>query len=517
MDEWLDRYSELATLAANERAASGRLKKISSRISSARKELAEILQELSEPGPREGETLAALMDRCQAIVKMAGETEANREGLKKDILKAKSRLKKDAKDLEKARKELGVWQEEWREAMTMLGCPADADSELANARIAAIEELFDAADEAASLARRIEGINKRARAFEEDTRKLVGLIAPDLANVPPQEAVSRLNGQLKEAKESKIKRNNLDEHAAKLRKEIEDGEEEEKASNETLERLCKLARVDSYEELAEAERASGDVTSRRQRVQEIEDSLLDMGGGLSLEELLGMAQEEDADQLQARIKAIKGEIDRIGKERDESLGKIREFEIARDAIDGRAAAAEADERAMGILSRIHDDTGRFIRLRLAAAVLRRRIEQHRSKTRDPVIARASELFAALTCNAFEGITTDYDADDQPIIMGVRPGKAEALGVEGMSDGTRDQLFLALRLAYLESRLDSGEPHPFIVDDILINFDDDRAKATLAVLNVLSKKTQVIFFTHHQHLLRLFQPGSVRQFTQSPPS
>jgi uncharacterized protein YhaN len=44
--------------------------------------------------------------------------------------------------------------------------------------------------------------------------------------------------------------------------------------------------------------------------------------------------------------------------------------------------------------------------------------------------------------------------------------------------------------------------PFIVDDILIKFDNERATATLQVLADLSKKTQVIFFTHHRHLVEL---------------
>jgi hypothetical protein len=41
----------------------------------------------------------------------------------------------------------------------------------------------------------------------------------------------------------------------------------------------------------------------------------------------------------------------------------------------------------------------------------------------------------------------------------------------MSDGSRDQLYLALRLATLEQHLDQAEPMPFVVDDILIGFDD----------------------------------------------
>ena len=73
---------------------------------------------------------------------------------------------------------------------------------------------------------------------------------------------------------------------------------------------------------------------------------------------------------------------------------------------------------------------------------------------------------------------------------------------GMSSGTADQLYLALRIAAVEDYLDHAEPMPFIADDLFINFDDKRAAAGFRVLGELAKKTQVLFFTHHEHLLEV---------------
>lgn len=72
----------------------------------------------------------------------------------------------------------------------------------------------------------------------------------------------------------------------------------------------------------------------------------------------------------------------------------------------------------------------------------------------------------------------------------------------MSEGTSDQLYLALRLALLERALENREPVPFTVDDILIMFDDDRTAAALKLFAQLSRKSQVIYFTHHRHLVEL---------------
>jgi uncharacterized protein YhaN len=44
--------------------------------------------------------------------------------------------------------------------------------------------------------------------------------------------------------------------------------------------------------------------------------------------------------------------------------------------------------------------------------------------------------------------------------------------------------------------------PLVLDDVLIHFDDDRARAALDVLGEVARTTQVLFFTHHARLVEL---------------
>ena len=123
------------------------------------------------------------------------------------------------------------------------------------------------------------------------------------------------------------------------------------------------------------------------------------------------------------------------------------------------------------------------------------------RIRGPSWYGASELFAALTGSSFTRLQIDDDGDGSSLLKGVRPD-GRLVGIDAMSDGSHDQLYLALRLASLESWLQSHEPVPFVVDDILLNFDDVRATAALAALAGLSRQTQVLFFTHHRHIVDL---------------
>jgi chromosome segregation protein len=70
----------------------------------------------------------------------------------------------------------------------------------------------------------------------------------------------------------------------------------------------------------------------------------------------------------------------------------------------------------------------------------------------------------------------------------------------LSEGTRDQLFLALRFALLERR--TSESMPFIGDDLLTSFDEDRTFAVLRLLAAVGQRQQIILFTHHRHVVDL---------------
>jgi len=111
------------------------------------------------------------------------------------------------------------------------------------------------------------------------------------------------------------------------------------------------------------------------------------------------------------------------------------------------------------------------------------------------------LFAKLTLGSFANLRVELNESGMPILLGVRPNDLE-VAVDQMSDGTRDQLYLALRLATLEQYLQKGETMPFVVDDILIGFDDNRTKVCLEVLAELAASTQVLVFTHHRRVVEL---------------
>jgi hypothetical protein len=83
------------------------------------------------------------------------------------------------------------------------------------------------------------------------------------------------------------------------------------------------------------------------------------------------------------------------------------------------------------------------------------------------------------------------------IEGVERNDGSRVPLIGLSRGTSEQLYLALRFGLVEHFVDtSKEPLPIVMDDILVNFDADRAERAARSIEELSKTCQVIYFTCH---------------------
>ena len=164
------------------------------------------------------------------------------------------------------------------------------------------------------------------------------------------------------------------------------------------------------------------------------------------------------------------------------------------------AIAERESAA----AQMHLALERYLELSLARDVVAAAMAKIRAEQQDPLIGRAGTLFAEMTLGEFVGIETDIDDNGQPIVVG-RRANGRTAKVAMMSDGTRDQLFLAFRLSSLENYSIATEPLPFIADDILVHFDDERSKSTLKMLAEFGKTNQVLLFTHHRSIRAMAEP------------
>jgi uncharacterized protein YhaN len=443
------------------------------------------------------ETMYAVAEEVLAEI---DETQRQRKQLDKDIGSLERDLETAYSDHQSANTELADWDIQWQGAVAGLGLGPDALPSEANERIEKLRELFLKLSDSERLRIRIQGIDVEADEFRAQVSGIVALVTPELTNLSADQAVVRLNAVLAENRTRFSQRQQLESHLKQTHQELRDTRAKIDMMSVRLRELCDEARCNEPDELEAAERRSGEYAQLKNELKSVERELLETGEGATLTELEKEAEGADADtlpgQIQELTRRIQGELDPRHNELANSKGR-QEKEL--ELMDGSDRAARLADEAQATLARIRASAERYVRAKLAARILRQEIERFRKENQGPLLKKASEHFTALTQASFEALRTDFDEKDEPILVGIRPN-GESVHVEVMSSGTRDQLYLALRLASLEKFMEKAEPMPFIVDDILIQFDDERSKATLKVLAELATKTQVILFTHHSRLL-----------------
>jgi uncharacterized protein YhaN len=392
------------------------------------------------------------------------------------------------------------WNSQWKEAVQPLGLSRAISPDEAEDILETLQLCFNKGKEADVLLKRIEGIDKDASVFSRKVETLTTRLAPELGKLSSTQAVVRLQAMLTKNREDKVLYGRQREEINATVAEIQNADSRLEGLNEQLAHLLSIAGCAKSEELDEAERKSKEWLELSSKISDVEANLSLIAEGLPLEELEAHTEGINPDTLP-------GEIDRLSLEIEQSLTPeikrlsqiIGEENKELERMDGRAQAADAAEEAQNTLAQIRRLADSYVRVRLAATILKQEIERFRAENQDPILAIASHLFSQLTLTSFSGLRTDVDDQGTPVLIGER-NDGSRISVEKMSSGTRDQLYLALRLASLEWRLESSGPMPFIVDDILINFDDDRARVTLQVLADLAAKTQVILFSHHRQIV-----------------
>jgi uncharacterized protein YhaN len=502
MVQWANDFKLFAQKVIDLRSRRTKRDELQKHIDAHRLNLIQYVFTQETKSSHDNDSLTSLIKKAKSIITRKEELLRKHEQCMHDQRKLEKELKAARSRLESSEKELSDWKIQWEKAVRPIGLDADAQPEEANVVMDELKNLFDKIKEAEILQKRIIGIDRDREAFIRKVTSLIEVVARDLTNHPAPEAALELHHRLKQSREARTKKETLEKQLEQERRQLNKAIRNSAELEIQLKSMCEEAGCRDIDQLPEAEHRS----SRRREIQiHLEtngDQLRRLSGGATVEEFIKETLEVDPDSIAGEILTLEETIETLTIEKSELDQTIGSEKNELSKMDGSAKAAGLAEQIQITLAGIENHAEQYARLKIATRVLSMAIERYRDKSQGPVLKRASALFNQITGGAFDSIRAEYDDKGQPVIVGIRSRDKEMVHVEGMSDGTADQLYLALRLAGLEMYMENNEPIPFIVDDILIKFDNDRAAATLKVLAKISKKTQLIFFTHHHHLVRL---------------
>lgn len=449
----------------------------------------------------QGLPVALAIREIDAAIESIADTWLRLREAGRDLEKARGALAGVAKAEQRLGEETEHWCTAWRESMPAIGLRPEATEEEAEAALAVWSDVPAQRNKRTTALHRADQMTLTLDIRRTEVAALVDRVASDLAATDHIMAIGVLRDRLAKAREAETAARQITDERERVNTRLEKAERRRLKLHDERESIAALAGVSDP---ADLEAAANRITARSQCRSELlsfRGQLIEQSDGFSEAEVRAERTALPADTVAARSEAIEHEDCMLVEE----LGKVRAaIEIAMqqraDLEGGRGADSAAQDEAIAAagLAELARD---YSRIEAACLLVSLAIERYRSRYQDPLIARASQLFAALTGKSFAGLVLDYQDADVLTLVAAR-GDGRRVPIGGLSEGTCDQLYLALRLAALGEFAGRADPLPFICDDLLVCFDDARAGLALDVLAEAGAGLQVILFTHHGHVVDL---------------
>lgn len=446
-----DRYRELS---AELTARIGVLRSQESKTAEADQRVPRLLERLSETFAKIGETITGEDDVKDAAARVIARYNAYREA-KRHADQCQAELRRHKQERDQAQGALGGIEKAMKQNegdLRRVMREAGFDDERTHATTSAALRAFRARlQRQRELRARVEVLQERARILEEqcaaETAQHAELAAAlqallGAAGVASAEQWHAMAAQAREYREVWEKRAALEDQCAALLR--DQGIEELRAAVEGDGELPPPPKRNVAQIKAELATVEAETGEKMKEEHALHIALTQRGAGArSLNEI-----EEENEAVAVQVRALEEEL-------------------------------EATTYAMTLIESIARDKHARIAPKLAS--------------------RASTYFDAITAGAYSEVLISRD-----LTISVRIPQTNRMNEapeKSLSKGTVDQLYLALRLALVQSVSETGEPVPMLLDDPFANYDDGRLARTLSLISEISGGNQVVLFTCREDVAR----------------
>ncbi|MCL2123261.1 MAG: hypothetical protein FWH34_04140, partial [Desulfovibrionaceae bacterium] len=435
-----------------------------------------------------------------------------------NLKRVESAQEESSKSLHSTEKRLENARAAWREQLANLGLGTDFSPGTVREALECMERCLNAEAETARLQDELARLENERDALFSPLKRLLDKLG--------REAVSGADGlpDWPASLDRLLRDTQAEERSAEERARIEQRIAEEEVAVRAAQaafddeqraeaELLALAQVDNAEDFlrhAAAKAAQEDLTRRR---QDMEDALRLAAGNMSFDAFTASFAEFDRQEGEQRLTALAAELERQEQGERALVDALGELSARRSALDAAAETLAGLRRQKeSLLESLRQMMLEYGRHALAKQLIKTAKHNFERQSQPAVIRAASSIFAAITDGVWIGVNASLDDSS----LSVLPSHGEAVSPEHLSRGAQEQLYLALRLAYIRNHAGRAAALPVIMDDILVNFDPTRASRAAQALVPLVRGLppqdgqdaipphQVLFFTCHPHLAELLQ-------------
>jgi len=233
-----------------------------------------------------------------------------------------------------------------------------------------------------------------------------------------------------------------------------------------------------------------------------------VGSGQHYDDFIQLLSSVEPDEINSQLDSTIRELKELRNARDNKNQTIGELKNKIDQLsssqDLLIKLGEMELRKQ----QLQDCSREWVKYQIALTMLNKAISKYENTRQPEVIKAASEVFSSITENKYSTIIKSVDGDE----MFIKDKMENRKTILEMSRGTREQLYFAMRLGLIKEYETRAESMPVIMDDILVNFDEERGPKAIKVLNEFAKERQVIVLTCHKNTLDTYKKLGANEIT-----
>ncbi len=426
---------------------------------------------------------------------------------------ASARLKLSRTRLGDCQRNSDEAQKSWKSVLVEQGLPAEL-------RPCDVHAIADNSDVIAQRKRRLEDRKAELLRREADLTDLVNRIEQILVEMDIQPESSDAAGQIQQLsrlldsqRKAKQQRKALKKSARKLKKQRNKIIAERQELETSLNRVFVRAGVSDLAGLELLSQSHSGVLELKSRSHEAREVILQQlkDKDFGERELYAILDKHNGPDL-------RDEIDRMGIQLVQSTDLLanlheqqgqKKQELQQLLEDPSLDAAKLERNV--VRQQLANAQERWRVWAVSEYVLRQVRDVYESERQPETLVDAGQWLAKISDGKYTRIWTPLDED----ALYVDDSSGQTWGVDMLSRGTRESVFICLRLALVNSYIKRGVRLPLILDDVLVNCDSTRAKHGVTMLrDFAAQGTQVFFFTCHSHLASSFESADadVRELT-----
>lgn len=437
------------------------------------------------------QSIDRLLDAARKRVDAAKQLEGQRQELARTHADSCQRLQVLERERANHAAEDQSWRTAWRQLLEQLALPVDW-------QVSSVTQLLTGIDQAVADERIVTGLRKRIAdmtverdQFDVASQQLAAQLSPEIAALPMLERVRELGRRWQQAQEAQARAQALDHEITRQQKEqttLQDKIVKTTRQRQELWDAVEARDAEHYRQLAK------DAARRDQLLDELRlaERAISVAREHEAEEAFQQALATlDHDVLRAERDKLQAEHQQLQAQIDTLHATSGRLKLELEQLHQEGEALKVQQELESSRGRIVEHVDRWAALILAERLLEQAIERFQRENQDDVLAEARRLIQQLTHG--EHVDIRHGIGDEFWLVDRHGIEREP---KQLSRGTQEQLYLAFRLAYVRHHCRAHEPLPFVMDDVLVNFDEERATDTIAALSELSREIQIIFLTCH---------------------